>query len=45
VDGDAVELPLFAPEDKPLKINLKGLDLKTGKWADFPCPSVKAKAA
>jgi hypothetical protein len=38
VGDDAItgEAPLFSPEDKPMKVNLKGLDLKTGKWTDFP---------
>jgi hypothetical protein len=43
-DAAAVELPLFAPEDKPLKINLKGLDLRTGKWADFPVTIRQSKS-
>jgi len=43
-DADTVELPLFAPEDKPLKVNLKGLDLRTGKWADFPVTIRQSKS-
>jgi len=46
VPGDeaSASVPLFAPEDKPMKVNLKGLDLQTGKWADFPVTIRQSKS-
>jgi hypothetical protein len=43
-DMGAAELPLFSPDDKPVKINLKGLDPRTGKWADFPVTIRQSKS-
>ncbi|MGH7739185.1 MAG: GerMN domain-containing protein [bacterium] len=42
--GAGGALPLFAAGDKPMKINLKGLDLETGKWADFPVTIRESKS-
>jgi hypothetical protein len=43
-DAKAGEAPLFSPEDKPMKVNLKGLDIKTGKWTDFPVTIRQSKS-
>jgi hypothetical protein len=43
-DATAGEAPLFSPEDKPMKVNLKGLDIKTGKWMDFPVTIRQSKS-
>jgi hypothetical protein len=43
-DDPLASAPLFDPGDKPMKINLKGLDLHTGKWADFPVTIRQSKS-
>jgi len=38
------QLPLYAPGDKPVKINLKTLDAQTGKWSDWPVTIYQSKS-
>ncbi|HET9869330.1 MAG TPA: GerMN domain-containing protein, partial [bacterium] len=36
--------PLYDPADKPIKVNLKGVNPATGKWSDFPVTIRQSKS-